>query len=100
MQQGLEPALLFSSEHSQALFSTVGSGNVALQAQKSKTHVSPPNLTVCDVVLSSWNNIVSVYVFLPLTLFSITKNVVFLTVCLWTSDFLDQNRSNIRQTAG
>lgn len=56
-----------------------------LQAQKSKTHISLPNLTVLlrlRVLLFSWNNTVLqkhfwfwflVYISLPLTLFSIAK---------------------------
>ncbi|KAF6721503.1 hypothetical protein FQA47_002147 [Oryzias melastigma] len=48
MQQGLEPALLF---YCQVTFGgtvfAVASGNTDLQAQKSKTHISLPSLTVC-----------------------------------------------------
>lgn len=55
-----------------------------LQAQKSKTHISLPNLTVLlrsRVLLFSWNTVLQkhfwfwflVYISLPLTLFSIAK---------------------------
>lgn len=83
MQQGLEPALLFCRVTFTGTVSAVGSGNGDLQAQKSKTHISLPNLTVCHVFQSLYFHeitlyiIVLFYVSLPLTLFDIAKKKMF-----------------------
>lgn len=87
MQQGLEPALLFCQITFTGTVFTMGSGNVDLQAQKSKIHISLPNLTVCYVWESLYFCGMTLYfrsifcfffyVSLPLTLFTIAKKMLF-----------------------